>query len=90
MGYLHKRRELDGWDPDDYIQVHKLLPEFLSFLHHVIKYFFNCMTDSANRHGKLTLDDIHKCLYKEYGVYSKLPYGTFSHSFRGGRENIGH
>jgi len=55
-----------------------------------IKYFFNCMTDSANRHGKLTLDDIHKCLYKEYSVYRKLPYGTFSHSFRGGGENIGH
>jgi hypothetical protein len=41
-----------------------------------IKYFFNCMTDSANRHGKLTLDDIHKCLYKKYSVYRKLPYGT--------------
>jgi len=56
-----------------------------------IKYFFNCMTDSANRHGKLTLDDIHKCLYKEYSVYRTLPryMGTFSHSFRGGGENIG-
>ena len=40
-----------------------------------IKYFFNCMTDSANRHGKLTLDDIHKCLYKRYSVNRKLPYG---------------
>ena len=52
-----------------------------------IKYFFNCMTDSANRHGKLTLDDIHKCLYKEYSVYRKLPYGTFTHSSKGGGEN---
>ena len=55
-----------------------------------IKYFFNCMTDSANRHGKLTLDDIHMCLYKEYSVYRKLPYGTFTHSFKGGGENSGH
>jgi hypothetical protein len=55
-----------------------------------IKYFFNCMTDLANRHGKLTLDDIHMCLYKKYGVYRKLPYGTFSHSLRGGGENSGH
>ena len=49
-----------------------------------IKYFFNCMTDSVNRHGKLTLDDIHKCLYKKYSTYRKLPYGTFVHSSRGG------
>jgi hypothetical protein len=55
-----------------------------------IKYFFNCMTDSANRHGKLTLDDIHKCLYKKYSAYHKLPYETFSHSSRGGGENSGH
>ena len=55
-----------------------------------IKYFFNCMTDSASRHGELTLDDIHKCLYKEYSVYRKLPYGTFSHLSRGGGENNGH
>jgi len=33
-----------------------------------IKYCFNCMTDSANRHGKLTLDDAHMCLYKKYSV----------------------
>ena len=49
-----------------------------------IKYFFNCMTDSVNRHGKLTLDDIQKCLYKKYSAYRKLPYGTFVHSSRGG------
>ncbi len=55
-----------------------------------IKYFFNCMTDLANRHGKLTLDDIHMCLYKKYSVYRKLPYSDFSHSFRGGGENSGH
>ena len=55
-----------------------------------INYFFNCMTDSANRHGKLTLDDIHKCLYKKYSVYRKLPYGTFIHSSRDDGENSGH
>ena len=55
-----------------------------------INYFFNCMTDSANRHGKLTLDDIHKCLYKKYSVYRKLPYGTFIHSSRGAGENSDH
>jgi len=55
-----------------------------------IKYFFNCMTDSANRHGKLTLDDIHKCLYKKYSVNRKLPYGTFIHSSRGGSDSSGH
>jgi hypothetical protein len=48
-----------------------------------IKYFFNCMTDLANRHGKLTLDNIHMCLYKKYSVYRKLPYSDFSHSFSG-------
>jgi len=55
-----------------------------------IKFFFNCMTDSANRHGKLTLDDIHKCLYKKYSVNRKLPYGTFIHSSRGGSDSSGH
>jgi hypothetical protein len=55
-----------------------------------IKYFFNCMTDSANRHGKLTLDDIHKCLYKKYSVNRKLPYSTLIHSSTGGGENRGH
>jgi hypothetical protein len=52
-----------------------------------IKYFFNCMTDSANRHGKLTLDDIHMCLYKKYSKYRNLPYDTFIHSSRGGGNN---
>lgn len=55
-----------------------------------IKYFFNCMTDSANRHGKLNLDDIHMCLYKKYSMYRKLPYSVFSHSFKGGSDNSGH
>jgi hypothetical protein len=55
-----------------------------------IKYFFNCMTDIANRHGKLTLDDTHMCLYKKYSVNRKLPYDTFSHSFRGGGGSGGH
>ena len=49
-----------------------------------ITFFFNCMTDIANEHGKLTLDDVHMCLYKEYGKYNKVPYGVFLHSFRGG------
>ena len=48
-----------------------------------IKLFFNCMTDKANEHGKLTLDDVHMCLYKEYGVYNKVPYSTFIHSSKG-------
>jgi hypothetical protein len=55
-----------------------------------IKFFFNCMTDKANEHGKLTLDDVHMCLYKEYGVYNKVPYDVFIHSSRGGSGNGGH
>jgi hypothetical protein len=42
------------------------------------------MTDSANGNGKLTLEDIHKCLYKKYSTYRKLPFDTFVHSSRGG------
>jgi hypothetical protein len=49
-----------------------------------ITFFFNCMTDIANEHGKLTLDDVHMCLYKEYGVYNKVPYDVFLHTSRGG------
>jgi hypothetical protein len=48
-----------------------------------IKNFFNCMTDNANRHGKLTLDDVHMCLHKQYHAYRNLPYDIHSHSFRG-------
>jgi hypothetical protein len=47
----------------------------------------NILSDSVNRHDKLTLDDIHMCLYKKYSVYRKLPYSTSSHSFRGGGES---
>jgi hypothetical protein len=50
-----------------------------------IKNFFNCVTDTANEHGKLTLDDVHICLHKEYSVYRNIPYGTFSHSYSGDR-----
>ncbi len=48
-----------------------------------IKNYFNCMTDIVNEHGKLTLDDVHICLYKEYGVYNKVPYDVFIHSSSG-------
>jgi len=48
-----------------------------------ITFFFNCMTDIANETGKLTLNDVHMCLYKEYGKYNKVPYSTFLHSFSG-------
>jgi hypothetical protein len=43
-----------------------------------IKNFFNCMTDRANEHGKLTLDEVHTCLHKEYGVYRNIPYDVFT------------
>jgi hypothetical protein len=36
------------------------------------------MTDRANEHGKLTLDDVHTCLHKEYGVYRNIPYDAFT------------
>jgi hypothetical protein len=39
-----------------------------------IKNFFNCMTDAANAHGKLTIDDVNTCLHKEYSVYRNTPY----------------
>ncbi|MFZ0513624.1 MAG: hypothetical protein WAM14_18605 [Candidatus Nitrosopolaris sp.] len=38
-----------------------------------IKNFFNCMTDIANEHGKLTMDDANMCLHKEYHVYRNGP-----------------
>jgi hypothetical protein len=49
-----------------------------------IKYSFNCMTDIANKHGKLTIHDVNMCLYKKYGAYHKVPYAVFRHSFNGG------
>jgi hypothetical protein len=47
-----------------------------------IKNFFNCMTDRANEHGKLTLDDVHTCLHNEYGVYRNIPYDVFTSGSR--------
>jgi hypothetical protein len=32
------------------------------------------MTDAANAHGKLTIDDVNTCLHKEYSVYRNTPY----------------
>jgi len=41
-----------------------------------IKNFFNCMTDIANEHGKLTIHDVNMCLHREYSVYHNTPYPT--------------
>ena len=38
-----------------------------------IKRFFNCMTDVANKHGKLDLADVNNCYDKEY---HSGPYAT--------------
>jgi len=38
-----------------------------------IKRFFNCMTDLANKHGKLDLTDVNNCYDKEY---HSGPYAT--------------
>jgi hypothetical protein len=53
-----------------------------------IKNFFNCMTDIANKHGKLTIDDVNMCLHKEYHVYHNLPYGIHNHSFNHGGNSM--
>jgi hypothetical protein len=42
-----------------------------------IKRFFNCMTDVANKHGKLDLADVNHCYDKEYHTG---PYATHSNS----------
>jgi hypothetical protein len=42
-----------------------------------IKRFFNCMTDIANKHGKLDLTDVNNCYDKEYHTG---PYATHNHS----------
>ena len=42
-----------------------------------IKRFFNCMTDVANKNGKLTVDDVNLCYDKEYHTGS---FATHSHS----------
>jgi len=55
-----------------------------------LTFFFNCMTDIANETGKLTLNDVHMCLHKEYGVYRNIPYGIFNHSLSGGGGSGGH
>jgi hypothetical protein len=39
-----------------------------------IKNFFNCMTDIANQHGKLSIDDVNMCLHREYSVYRNTQY----------------
>jgi hypothetical protein len=46
-----------------------------------IKRFFNCMTDVANKYGKLTVDDVNLCYDKEY---HSGPYATHSHSTSSG------
>ncbi len=45
-----------------------------------IKRFFNCMTDVANKYGKLTIDDVTVCYDKEYHTG---PYYTHSNSGSG-------
>ena len=46
-----------------------------------IKRFYNCMTDVANKYGKLSIDDVNTCYDKEY---HSGPYATHSHSTSGG------
>jgi hypothetical protein len=46
-----------------------------------VKRFFNCMTDVANKYGKLSVDDVNLCYDKEY---HSGPYATHSHSTSGG------
>jgi hypothetical protein len=52
-----------------------------------IKNFFNCTTDKANKHGKLTIDDVNMCLHNEYHVYRNLPYDIHNHLFSDGDNN---
>ena len=42
-----------------------------------IKRFFNCMTDVANKYGKLTINDINLCYDKEY---HSGPYAIHAHT----------
>jgi uncharacterized membrane protein YgcG len=51
-----------------------------------IKRFFNCMTDVANKHGKLDLTDVNNCYDKEYHTG---PYATHSHSDSGSGSGSG-
>jgi len=51
-----------------------------------IKRFFNCMTDVANKHGKLDLADVNNCYDKEYHTGSFANHhssGTSSSSSNG-------
>jgi hypothetical protein len=32
------------------------------------------MTDIANQHGKLSIDDVNMCLHREYSVYRNTQY----------------
>ena len=45
-----------------------------------IKRFFNCMTEVANKHGQLTVDDVNLCYDKEYhtGAFSTHSHTTSS------------
>jgi hypothetical protein len=45
-----------------------------------IKRFFNCMTDVANKHGKLDVADVNNCYDKEYHTG---PYATHGPSNSG-------
>lgn len=47
-----------------------------------IKRFFNCMTDIANKHGELTVDDVNTCYDKEYhtGSYASHIHSTSTSS----------
>jgi uncharacterized protein YdgA (DUF945 family) len=45
-----------------------------------IKRFYNCMTDVANKHGQLTIDDVNLCYDKEYHTGS---FSAHSHSAAG-------
>jgi len=45
-----------------------------------IKRFFNCMTEDANKHGQLTIDDVNLCYDKEYHTGS---FSTHSNSVTG-------
>lgn len=42
-----------------------------------IKRFYNCMTDVANKYGKLTINDVNLCYDKEY---HSGPYATHTRS----------
>ena len=53
-----------------------------------IKRFFNCMTDVANKYGKLTVDDVTVCYDKEYHTGPYYTHGG-SDSGAGGSSSGG-